>query len=361
MGFFSHLNPFNAARDLVRDAPHSLNPKDALMSAAHAANRMRDAFDPDNEANPLHRFAEILEPEPLRDARQRVEDKLTDLRLQLVRNDPLLIAALDKFADGGQWSRPEPASTDGAIIGAYGEEAAGVPLRDVPAVLPADGRPTNHTIVYVNGAGTDEAAQRREMQLIANQTGCAVVGVHNRTEGVRRDLQQLLDDESGGASDNPAVHALSDVVYAELTAGRPVSLMGASQGASIIAAALRDVEARLHAAGFSSSQVANAMSRVDVTTLGGVTRGYPEGPRYTHLINEKDPLLELFDLLTAGQSHLGPNATVQTFSDDGSGGALGAHWPSTYVGHLDYQAPVHAQQDEPRPLRSQLQAQAVRV
>ncbi len=103
------------------------------------------------------------------------------------------------------------------------------------------------------------------------------------------------------------------------------------------------------------------MSRIDVTTMGGVTRGYPDGPRYTHLVNEKDPLLELFALLTGEHARLGANANVQRFSDSGQGGAMGAHLPATYIEHLRYQAPVYEQQDEPRPLKSQLQGQALRA
>jgi hypothetical protein len=93
------------------------------------------------------------------------------------------------------------------------------------------------------------------------------------------------------------VDTLADTVYEEITAGRTVNLMAHSQGALITSRALQDVYNRLRIEdGLSRAATERLLSRVRVETFGGAAGSYPDGPRYVHYVNRRDPVASLFGL-----------------------------------------------------------------
>ena len=168
---------------------------------------------------------------------------------------------------------------DGHFLGAQGRTwRPGTPLHAIAPVLPDNGRPVRGTIVVVNGIMTDVKLQQADLQALAN-TGARVVGIHNATEGLVRDMGQVLTDKLGSGP-NPAVDAVVRLLRTELGAGRPVHLAGHSQGALIIARALSIVGPSL-----SKAQ----LERVTVETFGGAASRWIDGPKYTHYVNRFDP------------------------------------------------------------------------
>jgi len=171
---------------------------------------------------------------------------------------------------------------DGAWIGSQGATSS------APA-LPDGGLQTNIPTVYVNGVLNSVADQTRFMQGLANATGSAVFGIHNASQGIFRDIWQSLEDKFDKGK-NPAVDTLAAYVHEQLVDGNgvPVNLVGHSQGALIISRALDDVTKQMIKEGYSDGQVEAMLSRVTVTTFGGASGHYPNGPQYFHYVNRGD-------------------------------------------------------------------------
>jgi hypothetical protein len=186
---------------------------------------------------------------------------------------------------------------DGRFVGANGRTySPSTPLSEVPAVLPRDGRATGETLIYVNGISTTKDGQFRSLQQIADRTGARVVGIHNATQGGFVDVIQSIGDTLD-IGRNPAVDTLADTVYEEITSGRTIHLMAHSQGALITSRALTDVYQRLRIEdGLSRREAERLLSRVQVETFGGAAGSYPDGPRYVHYVNRRDPVAALFGL-----------------------------------------------------------------
>jgi hypothetical protein len=175
---------------------------------------------------------------------------------------------------------------DGKLVGAGAQTfAPGTPLAQIPGVQP-EGKPGHGTIVYINGMLTPLTQQLQDMKDIANTTGAQVVGVHNATEGLVGDSLQSSADVAG-VGKNAAVASLTQTLIAELSAGRPVHLIAHSQGAVITQRALHAVKASLGA---------EKLGLLTVETFGGAGGLYPDGPKYTHYINTKDMVPNMFGL-----------------------------------------------------------------
>lgn len=215
-------------------------------------------------------------------------------------------------------SRGSDREFDGRFVGAGGRTyAPSTPLSQVPAVLPADGRTNGETVVYVNGISTTKDGQFRSLQQIADHTGARVIGIHNATQGGFVDVIQSAGDIFD-IGRNPAVDTLADTVYEEITSGRTVHLMAHSQGALITSRALQDVYQRLRVEdGFSRREAERLLSRVEVETFGGAAGSYPNGPRYVHYVNRRDPVASLLGLgpIATPLVHPGRGAVVHRFSE----------------------------------------------
>lgn len=226
---------------------------------------------------------------------------------------PPVFAVFDLMA-----SRGSDGQFDGRFVGAGGRTyAPSTPLSEVPAVRPSDGRTTAETVVYVNGISTTKDGQFRSLQQIADHTGARVVGVHNATQGGFVDVIQSAGDIFD-IGRNPAVDTLADTVYEEITSGRTVHLMAHSQGALITSRALTDVYQRLRVEdGLSRRDAERMLARVEVETFGGAAGSYPDGPRYVHYVNRRDPVAALFGLGPVANPlvHPGRGAVVHRFGE----------------------------------------------
>ncbi|RKG57717.1 hypothetical protein D7X30_19735 [Corallococcus sp. AB011P] len=211
---------------------------------------------------------------------------------------------------------------DGKIMGKGGQAFdASTPLSQIPAYEPKGGVKQPGTIIYVNGMMTDKAGQETTMQAIADKTGQKTIGIHNSTEGFFKDLGQCITDKMDKGK-NPAVDTLADSLYSELKAGRDVHLMAHSQGGLITSRALNDVAKRLRIEdGLSPAQVQEKLGKVSVETFGAAAATYPDGPKYVHYVNDKDPVPGLFGLGTSGKGpldllkHAGKDAKIRYFSE----------------------------------------------
>ncbi|HEV2861535.1 MAG TPA: hypothetical protein VGX48_11045 [Pyrinomonadaceae bacterium] len=227
-------------------------------------------------------------------------------------------------------SRGSDRDFDGRFVGADGRTyPPSTPLSRVPAVPPSDGREPTDTVVYVNGISTTKDGQYRSLRQIADRTGARVVGIHNATQGGVVDVIQSAGDTLD-LGRNPAVDTLADTVYEEITAGRTIHLMAHSQGALITSRALTDVYQRLRVEdGLSRREAERLLSRVKVETFGGAAGSYPDGPRYVHYVNRRDPVAALFGLGPFANPLVRPGrgAVVRRFSE-----GEGAHgFEQTYL------------------------------
>jgi hypothetical protein len=188
------------------------------------------------------------------------------------------------WADRAAKSNDKP--FDGKLVGAGAQTfAPGTPLSQIPGVQP-EGKAAKGTVVYVNGMLTPLTQQLEDMKAIANTTGAQVLGVHNATEGLVGDALQSTADVTG-IGKNAAVETLAATLVSELSAGRPVHLVAHSQGAIITQRALREAQKTVGA---------EALKLVTVETYGGAGGIYPDGPKYTHYINKRDLVPNMFGL-----------------------------------------------------------------
>ncbi|WP_147449984.1 hypothetical protein [Corallococcus carmarthensis] len=205
---------------------------------------------------------------------------------------------------------------DGHFVGARGQSfPPGIPLKDVPGVMPRKNPNPSGTVIYVNGILNDRNGQIRTLQSLADTTNLKAVGIHNSTRGIVPDLGQSIADKLGRGR-NPAVDTLADTVHAELKAGRSVHLMAHSQGAIITSRALRDVARRLRIEdGLSSFEVNKKMAQLKVETFGGAAKSYPSGPVYVHYVNDADPVASNFGLGKNTDQDPGKGAVVHHFRE----------------------------------------------
>jgi len=180
---------------------------------------------------------------------------------------------------------------DGHLVGAPRETyQPSVGLESVQPVRPEKGG-SNGDIIWVNGIMTDVALQKEDMQQAADTLGKNVIGIHNATEGMSRDLLQCLKDKAGRGT-NPAVESLTKILYNHLSGPGNSSLhvVGHSQGALIAGRSLKKVQKQLRDEGCSAAQAAGLLGGVTLTTLGGAGARFPDGPVYQHVINVADPI-----------------------------------------------------------------------
>jgi hypothetical protein len=236
-----------------------------------------------------------------------------------------------------------PADTrhDGQLVGPDGRtHRPGTPLNDV---APGNGP----LIIQVNGINTNLAGQQAEMASLQQRNpGSRVVGIHNATEGFGRDILQSIRDLNG-AGGNAATNTLRQTVLGELRAGRPVHLVGYSQGAIITSRALSGVRDTLIREQTQAVRAANPrmsarqvtaeatrraeaqMRNIRVETFGGAAPSYPNGPQYVHYVNRGDPVAMAVGLGPLGTGR-GRGAQVHYFND---GFGIPAHGFDRYMNH----------------------------
>jgi pimeloyl-ACP methyl ester carboxylesterase len=178
---------------------------------------------------------------------------------------------------------------DGYFVGAGGSiYPPTVSLSDIPAVQPNNGKPATTTIIAINGIMTDVALQSADMQALAN-TGARVIGLHNATAGLVKDVGQCIADKLG-ARDNAAVTTLAKLLHTGLSEGQEFHVVGHSQGALVLACALSDAKEQFLLDGLTEPQVKDMLSRITVETFAGAATRYTDGPSYIHYINQFDAI-----------------------------------------------------------------------
>ena len=232
---------------------------------------------------------------------------------------------------------------DGHLVGPDGRtHRPGTPLSTVA------GQGNGPIIIQVNGINTNLAGQQAEMARLQQlNPNARVVGIHNSTQGAGNDLLQSIRDLAG-AGGNAATASLRNTILTELRAGRPVHLVGYSQGAIITSRALTEVRTTLiqertqalRAANpsWSASRVRNEATRqaeaqmnrnIRVETFGGAAPSYPNGPQYVHYVNRGDPVAMFVGLGPLGTGR-GRGAQVHYFND---GIGIPAHGWDRYMNH----------------------------
>jgi hypothetical protein len=260
----------------------------------------------------------------------------------------------------------EPLESDGYLVGVDGGAyPPGTSPGDVKPVEPTSG-PSDETVIFVNGQGTSPSGFGDDLQDIADATGANVVGVYNATEGLLGDSLQSLNDKKDEGT-NAAVETTSDLIYDQITQGQDVRLIGHSQGALILSRSLEDVRQRLLSEGRSEKEVNQLLGQVTVETLGGAATSYPDGPHYTHYINQADfvprelglgetnpPLLDATPNVLGVDTHPGAGAQVVQFDEgtqsDRNNPAGNDHSLNTYLNHYSRPEDVASNPDRVKEL-----------
>ena len=221
---------------------------------------------------------------------------------------------------------------DGYIVGAGGRMIEpDAPLGDASTVEPRTGA-SKGVAIFVNGILNNLGDQTRALQGVADATGYSVVGVHNATGGAVSDLAESIGQKLG-LDQQRCVDTTARLVLDELAGDRSVRLFGHSQGGLVLSLALAKVKSQLESRGFSPGQVKAQLARIEVTALGSAASSYPEGPKYTLVDNELDPISRI---ATAVGRKL-TNAKQVWFRDEAreaGGGPIAPHLLTTYLKKL---------------------------
>ena len=209
-----------------------------------------------------------------------------------------LLCMDDEAVKAGGWN----SAYDGHYIGSNGclYDPALTPFSEVPPVtLPGTNKDAS-PLWYINGANLRVGWVLAQMHLIAKSSGRPVIAIYNSTLGSR-----LLDVPGDVLWGSRAVDTAVDLIEQSLSLQKPLYFQVNSQGAMHMADALKKVGKNVSVA---------QLNAVNVHTAGGASLFYPDGPRYIHLANLKDPVPESAGVLSKG-AEPGLNAEIITFSD----------------------------------------------
>lgn len=183
-------------------------------------------------------------------------------------------------------------------------------LSEIPAIKSAT-RAVEDRLIYINGINTDIARHHEDMKALAD-TGAEVIGLHNGTVGLPKDLIQHWSLRRG----SPAIRseeAATKLIVNAVLCGEALHLLGHSQGAFIISRALNFAKRELESTHQATpDEIGNALQKIRIETHGGVSREWLEGPQYLHYINKLDPICRALGVTrgTKGQ----PRSDVFVFS-----------------------------------------------
>lgn len=175
---------------------------------------------------------------------------------------------------------------NGTILGADGVFSPMSDLEGIRPVLPDNGKAPVEYVVLMNGIMTDVDRHLGDMQALAN-TGAAVFGVHNATEGLVRDLYECVQDKVDMADSAPA-NTVARLVTTALVDNRPIRLIGHSQGAITLSNAIGRIRGALEHEGVPEAEISQLLSLITVETFGGAAYSFPDGPNYRHYVNKAD-------------------------------------------------------------------------
>jgi hypothetical protein len=343
------------------------NTEAAPVSAASSASslqNLQDAFE--QQMQPTGTAPNTMSPDPgISTSGMGAAPPVVDLA-QADLNDSKTVEDLSKIfgVEGTQLQkRVSDSEFDGALVGVDKTIKMGdrggvkdqgpINLEDIEGFTPKNGRlRSNETIIQINGINTNLSQQKEALQATADATGTKVVGIHNATDGFVGDLMQSVGDKTNMGK-NLAVDALRDTVLSELKAGKNVHLMAHSQGGLITSRALGQVSDELKKEGKS-----DLLYKVSAETFGAASGRYPDGPRYVHYVNTKDPVSNVFGVEGAtsfrnhpGQDAMGRKAVVIPFEE--KSGIAAHNYNDVYMSHrrdfnLAYNGPGLVVQDPNR-------------
>jgi len=198
---------------------------------------------------------------------------------------------------------------DGCFIDGYQQlwQSESV-LEKIPFLQPNNGAPVIDRILLVNGIMTEIELHFSDMQALAN-TGAEVIGIHNSTRGLWRDLKQCVYDLMN-KGDNAAANTTKEVIRSTLETRKDLHLVGHSQGAIIISRALRNIVTELKESGIPRQKIPDMLSHLKIETYGGGAAYFTDGPQYVHVDNWLDPI----------PFHMGVGASSQLFNQRASPG-----------------------------------------
>lgn len=185
------------------------------------------------------------------------------------------------------------------------------------AARPAADR--ERVIYYVNGINTTPAAHCKTLRMLRDMTCGKVIGVMNASEGILTDAMRTADardmirNEIGGgpprtyAGFTPAVKTLQDIMVVEAAANRPVDLYAHSEGGAITSLATIRAKSVLKALNRG-----DAIENLTITSMGSAAPAWPDGPNYTHYIHLQDVVPNTLGLGDAAKRP-GAGATVVRF------------------------------------------------
>lgn len=163
-----------------------------------------------------------------------------------------------------------------------------------PSQLEGVGNPEDKVAFFVNGINCDIARQVSDMSRVKAE-GHRLVGIHNATAGVIRDLGQCVADKFN-LGNNGAVTTVKSLLLSALASGQQLTFFAHSQGALICSRAVDEVTAELRQKGGDDSRMLSNMGNVEVHTAGGASYTYADGPKYHHKVNRLDPVAMLAGL-----------------------------------------------------------------
>ena len=210
-----------------------------------------------------------------------------------------LLCMDEKAVKPGGWN----SEYDGYYIGANGclYDPALTPFNEVPPVTLAGTNKNTQTLFYINGANLRVDWVLAQMHYISKLSGRPVVAIYNSTLGGR-----MLDFPNDFFFGSNAVNTVVNLIEQGLSLKMPLYFQANSQGAVHLSEALRKSAEKL-----STLQ----LSVINVHTAGGASIFYPDGPRYIHLANTRDPVPSKSGVLSDG-AVLGLDAKIITFSGE---------------------------------------------
>jgi hypothetical protein len=179
--------------------------------------------------------------------------------------------------------------------------------------------------IYVNGIDNSPERALQTARLLAEADYAPVRTLYNGTEGRMGDLGEVLSLKAG-LGENTVVDALASVLLDSVRAGRSEYIVGHSQGALIVANALKQVKDQLEADGLSEAEQLARLNVLQVETWASAAASFPDGPQYVHYIAVED----LVPKLLSGYRHLGAGAVICRFKHRS---VKGSHLEVTYMKH----------------------------
>lgn len=181
----------------------------------------------------------------------------------------------------------------------------------------------NRTIYYVNGVNTTPAGHCDTLRKLRDMTCGRVIGVLNATEGLATDAtrtgdaRQMIKDEIGAGLPRtypgftPAVQTMKEIMVDEAMNGGQPQIFAHSEGGAITSLAAIRAKAMLKSGGRG-----DAMSNLEITSMGAAAPAWPDGPRYTHYVHVSDVIP---DKLGLGNPNARPGKDARVIRFDGYG------------------------------------------